>query len=104
MGATPSSSTSSLAAISWYPLQKLSIARRKLQCENPAIVLVDELQTGNAGRKPWFEMMKKGVLSGGREDVGEVCKDWGEQVDLLVDLSMDPGLLGRSWTGWSPWC
>jgi DNA-dependent protein kinase catalytic subunit len=84
----------------------MSIARRKLQRENPALILVDELQTGNAGRKPWFEMVKSAVMGSDgsqRAGVGPYCKDWSEQVDVLVEIATDPGILGRSWTGWAPW-
>jgi DNA-dependent protein kinase catalytic subunit len=84
----------------------MRIARRKLQSENPVCIIIDELRTGNSGRKPWFEMMKAGCegSEGSRKKVGAFCKDWSQQIDLLVELSTDPGLLGRSWIGWAPWC
>lgn len=50
-----------------------------------------------------LEKMAKGDSSVNiRAQVGEFCKDAGEQVQCLIDLATDPSILGRMWVGWQP--
>ncbi|KAJ3139728.1 hypothetical protein HK100_011282 [Physocladia obscura] len=95
----------SMTAPAWYPQQKLDIAKRKLEGENCTYVTVDELTVGHEKRK-FFKSMK-GALMGDpavnvRAKVGRICESPKEQVDCLIDLAMDPNVLGRAWVGWSP--
>ncbi|KAJ3024385.1 UNVERIFIED_CONTAM: hypothetical protein HDU68_008221 [Siphonaria sp. JEL0065] len=101
MGSAPDS----IAAPDWYPQQKLEIAKRKLDGENPAFITADELAIGHDKRKFYKNM--RAVLMGDpalnvRAKTGKMCQTPREQVDCLVDLAMDPNVLGRAWIGWSP--
>ncbi|KAI8840789.1 hypothetical protein BJ741DRAFT_561343 [Chytriomyces cf. hyalinus JEL632] len=99
------SMSDSLSAPEWYPQQKLEFARRKLDGENPAYITADELEIGH-GKKKFFRQVKAACMgdktNNVRARVGRVCATPREQVDCLVDLAMDPNVLGRAWVGWSP--
>ncbi|XP_041924731.1 DNA-dependent protein kinase catalytic subunit isoform X1 [Alosa sapidissima] len=92
--------------INWYPLQKVSFARRKLEGANPATITSEELMLG-------FEKdpAVKGMLAVAqgteehniRAQKGEKDLSVEEQVDCLLDQATDPNLLGRVWVGWEPW-
>ncbi|KAJ3289779.1 hypothetical protein HK104_007245 [Borealophlyctis nickersoniae] len=89
----------SLTAPQWYPQQKLDIARRKLEGENPAYLTGQELQWGHEGRK-WYPEARK-VLMGDasinkRAQAAQKCKDVREQVECLIDQATDPSILGRA--------
>ncbi|KAJ3051099.1 hypothetical protein HK097_007924 [Rhizophlyctis rosea] len=100
------SEQSTITAPQWYPQQKLAIARRKLEGENPAYITAQELEWGHRDKK-WFSNAKT-VLMGDarvnrRAQAGRVCKDVKEQVECLIDQATDPSILGRAWRGWSSW-
>ena len=121
---------STITAPKWYPQQKLAIARRKLEGENPACksnmahkalgsllclvvticmvldITAQELEWGHRDKR-WFESAKR-VLMGDakvnrRAQAGNICKDVKEQVECLIDQATDPSILGRAWKGWSSW-
>ncbi|KAI8613655.1 hypothetical protein BC830DRAFT_1219655 [Chytriomyces sp. MP71] len=95
----------SLTAPKWYPQQKLEIARRKLDGENPAYITADELAFGHEKKR--FYKQTLAVVMGEKAEnvrarVGKKCSTPREQVECLVDLAMDPNVLGRTYVGWSP--
>ncbi|KAJ3073015.1 hypothetical protein HDU98_002395 [Podochytrium sp. JEL0797] len=104
-GASASASADSLTAPEWYPQQKLEIAKRKLDGENPAFITATELALGHE-KKKWFKQTKAALMGDPgvnvRAKVGKMCQTPREQVDCLIDLAMDPNVLGRAWIGWSP--
>jgi DNA-dependent protein kinase catalytic subunit len=38
-----------------------------------------------------------------RANAGEVCASVEEQVECLLALATDPGVLANGWSGWRPW-
>ncbi|KAJ1565616.1 hypothetical protein HK096_001352, partial [Nowakowskiella sp. JEL0078] len=52
---------SSITAPAWYPTQKLEIAKRKLDGDNPAIITAEELRIGHEDQ-PFYQSMKTAVL------------------------------------------
>lgn len=90
----------------WYPREKVRFAGRKLQGDNCAHIMRDELALGH-GRQPYFVHYEK-VLMGDRSDnvrarhpATGLTAD--QQVACLLDLATDPNVLGRAWVGWAPW-
>jgi len=98
--------SNSQGAPAWYPQQKLDIARRKLEGENPSYILCQELANGHHNR-PWFSSVTA-VAKGDpkhnlRAVTGKTCTSVHEQVSCLIDLATDPNVLGRMWIGWMSW-
>ncbi|KAI8803070.1 hypothetical protein BJ742DRAFT_830456 [Cladochytrium replicatum] len=123
--ATPSSADTpeaSFHAPAWYPIQKLEIVRRKLDGDNPAYIVSEELRRGHE-EKPWCKNMqlvalgttKQGSTSRSskqqassvattlRGRIGERCETTKEQVNCLVELATDPAVLLRAYLGWGPY-
>ncbi|KAJ3415636.1 hypothetical protein HDV05_004512 [Chytridiales sp. JEL 0842] len=96
----------SLSAPAWYPQRKLEIARRKLEKDNPAYIMADELTMAHEQKK-WFKNSKAAILGdaayNARAKVDKKCLDAKEQVECLIDLACDANVLLRQWVGWSPW-
>lgn len=97
---------------SWFPKEKIAIARKKLEGYNPAYITTEELAKsvhaqGQHGPAPYLPHLKK-IVRGVPEDnvrarTGERCASVKEQVDCLVDQATDPNILGRTYGGWAPW-
>ncbi|CAI2170936.1 4833_t:CDS:10 [Funneliformis geosporum] len=92
--------------VEWYPRLKLDIARRKLELENPASIVCNELGTGHSN-KPWFTSIIK-IAQGDpnhniRARARQKCFSVKEQVECLIDLATDPYVLGIMWVGWQSW-
>ncbi|CAG8674821.1 9711_t:CDS:10, partial [Gigaspora margarita] len=90
----------------WYPRQKLDIVRRKLEGENPAYIVCEELAFGHS-KKSFIEGVQK-IARGDREhniraDVSQKCGSIKEQVGCLIDLATDPVILGIMYVGWMGW-
>ncbi|XP_053349394.1 DNA-dependent protein kinase catalytic subunit [Clarias gariepinus] len=92
--------------INWYPLQKISFARKKLEGANPSVILCEELRLGFE-KDPVFKGML--AVARGTEEhnirarLGEKELSVEEQVDCLIDQATDPNILGRTFAGWEPW-
>ncbi|GES81504.1 DNA-dependent protein kinase catalytic subunit [Rhizophagus clarus] len=90
----------------WYPRQKLDIARRKLELENPAYIICDELKAGHSNR-PWFGTIIKIAKGDPNHNIRALacqkCFSVKEQVECLIDLATDPYVLGSMWVGWQSW-
>ncbi|RGB41839.1 hypothetical protein C1646_738849 [Rhizophagus diaphanus] len=95
-----------LQTVEWYPRQKLDIARRKLELENPAYITCDELKAGHSN-KPWFfpiiNIAKGDPNHNIRTRACQKCFSVKEQVECLIDLATDPYVLGSMWVGWQSW-
>jgi DNA-dependent protein kinase catalytic subunit len=111
-----------LNAPAWYPQQKIEIAKRKLLGENPVgqftyfmnafnhsflslAILLHELSVAHEKKRFYHDLQN--VVRGDpqfnvRATIGTTCANVKEQADCLLDLAMDPNVLGRSWLGWSP--
>ncbi|RHZ54169.1 hypothetical protein Glove_429g27 [Diversispora epigaea] len=90
----------------WYPRKKLDIARRKLEGENPAYIVCEELMSGHA-RKPFIDHIQD-IAKGSPEHnirarVPQKCGSVKEQIECLIDLATDPYVLGVMWVGWISW-
>ncbi|XP_075994169.1 DNA-dependent protein kinase catalytic subunit isoform X2 [Genypterus blacodes] len=92
--------------INWYPLQKVNLARRKLEGANPAAITSEELKLGFE-KVPAFAGMQTVVLGSEEHNIRAKLPAAGlsveKQVDCLLDQAMDPNVLGRVWAGWEPW-
>ncbi|CAG8541281.1 7953_t:CDS:2, partial [Funneliformis caledonium] len=92
--------------VEWYPRLKLDIARRKLELENPANIVCNELKAGHSN-KPWYPSIIK-IAQGDpnhniRAKACQKCFSVKEQVECLIDLATDPHVLGSMWVGWQSW-
>ncbi|XP_068160133.1 DNA-dependent protein kinase catalytic subunit [Antennarius striatus] len=92
--------------ISWYPLQKVNFARRKLEGANPAAITSDELKLGFE-KDGAFSGMQSVALGMKEHNIRAQLPASGlsveKQVDCLLDQAMDPNVLGRVWVGWESW-
>ncbi|XP_029935630.1 DNA-dependent protein kinase catalytic subunit isoform X2 [Myripristis murdjan] len=92
--------------ISWYPLQKVNFAKRKLEGANPAAITSEELKLGFE-KDAAFKGMLAVALGTKEHNIRAKLPAEGlsveKQVDCLLDQAMDPNLLGRVWQGWEPW-
>ncbi|XP_023688567.2 DNA-dependent protein kinase catalytic subunit isoform X1 [Paramormyrops kingsleyae] len=92
--------------INWYPMQKVNIARRKLEGANPADITCEELKLGFEKASAFKGML---AVAQGQEEHNVRARERGEelsvetQVDCLLDQATDPNILGRVWNGWEPW-
>ncbi|KAI8352478.1 hypothetical protein EDC96DRAFT_546617 [Choanephora cucurbitarum] len=89
--------------IQWYPQNKIEIARRKLDKENPANTLITELTNGHANKYFYKDVVAvaKGIPSIDiRADIDGICADTNEQVKCLINLATDSRALGVAWAGW----
>lgn len=99
---------------SWFPQNKIDIAKRKLNKLNPAHIMWNELVTSvhrvrqiqpnpkpNLQNKPYLKHLQAVVMGDPnhniRAQVKEKCQSARQQVDCLVDMATDPNILGRSW-------
>ncbi|KAJ3150478.1 hypothetical protein HDU86_006651 [Geranomyces michiganensis] len=102
------STEASLYAPEWYSQQKLDIAKRKLDGDNPAHIMAQELEWGH-GTATWFKAARDVLLATAsplenrRAQIGPTCKTVKEQVECLIDQATDPNILGRMYLGWSGW-
>jgi len=92
-------------ASTFFPKNKIEIARRKLNKSNPAYITWHELKTSTHQNKPYLPALQAIVLGDPqhniRATINEKCADAKEQVDCLVDQATDPNILGRTWAGWA---
>ena len=103
-------SSSLSPSLSWYPREKLLIARAKLNCANPAAVTCLELNDNAVFTAPGRKAMKEhccAIVEGRdvgskRRAVGPYCSGVREQVDCLLEQAMDDNILGRTYVGWTP--
>ncbi|KYQ91591.1 DNA-dependent protein kinase subunit [Tieghemostelium lacteum] len=91
----------------WFPKQKVSIAKKKLELYNPSAITLEELassiHSGTAYEKPLEAIIKGDPRHNIRSKVGKVCNSVKQQVDCLIDQATDPNILSRSWVGWGGW-
>ncbi|KAI9483447.1 MAG: hypothetical protein EXX96DRAFT_536784 [Benjaminiella poitrasii] len=105
-GSQKESSYSMDRDIEWYPQKKIDTAKRKLNRENPANIVVSELINGHSNQ-PWINSIVE-IANGVsdidiRAQVGDNCKTVNEQVKCLINLATDPRVLGVMYRGWQPY-
>ncbi|KAI8997006.1 hypothetical protein BDB01DRAFT_840542 [Pilobolus umbonatus] len=89
--------------VKWYPENKIEIAKRKLDGDNPAYIVTTELTNGHENQFYYDSVTK--LARGDTENnirarVKERCESVKQQVDCLIDLATDPHILGTMWVGW----
>ncbi|XP_060730052.1 DNA-dependent protein kinase catalytic subunit isoform X1 [Tachysurus vachellii] len=92
--------------INWYPLQKISFARKKLEGTNPSVITSEELRLGfekDTSFKGMLAVVRGTEEHNIRARLGERELSVEEQVDCLIDQATDPNILGRTFAGWEPW-
>lgn len=92
--------------LDWYPKQKIEIVKDKLKGSSPVAIMIKELQSTRHQNENYFENVKKvvkGHLSRKRSQMGMGHLSLCDQTDALIDMATDPDVLGRAWTGWSPY-
>jgi hypothetical protein len=88
------------------PEQRMAVVRQKLAGISPVTVMLNELTHSHHRGQAYFpnlEAILKGDSHRARAKLGLAILPLGEQVDILIDLSTDPDILGRSWTYWAPY-
>ena len=108
VSAAPSSSSLD-PSLSWYPREKLLVARAKLNSANPAAVTSLEIADNQlftvASRKGMREqcvaIIEGREVGSRRSQVGPYCSGVKEQVELLLEQSTDLNILGRTYIGWT---
>ncbi|KAK7575899.1 hypothetical protein V9T40_012185 [Parthenolecanium corni] len=80
-----------------YPAQKIDTIRSKLMGTNPTVILIDEIRKNQVINSQYKSALIKLVAEKNRsvEDNLPVSA----QVDQLLDLATDEGILGVSWCG-----
>ena len=90
----------------WYPQEKISIIKQKLEGINPCYLTAKEMELGHA-EKPLFSearLVLMGVPGRKRYETLRICPTVQDQVECLLDQATDPSILGRAYVGWAPWC
>jgi DNA-dependent protein kinase catalytic subunit len=92
---------------SWFPKEKIDIARKKLDGYNCAHITIEELNGSvhaHAAYMPHLRQIVAGLPGANvRARVGKKCASVKQQVDCLVDQATDPNVLGRTYGGWAAW-
>jgi len=86
-----------------FAQQRIEVAKLKLAGGHPSHIMVQELKGGKP-RVAMENLIK--CITGERlhiEKKGSNTLTSIEQVDVLINQSMDPNLLGRMWWGWRPY-
>ncbi|XP_072167838.1 DNA-dependent protein kinase catalytic subunit-like [Diadema setosum] len=90
----------------WYPKQKISYARLKLEGANPTYITRKELDLGHSKNQGPCKAFKSACRGDGGSKRAQ-CPERGlsveDQVACLIDQATDPNILGRTWQGWEPW-
>jgi DNA-dependent protein kinase catalytic subunit len=92
----------------WYPRQKVHFTKQKLLGFNPAAVMVEEMKAtsyrlnGHAQFAKICEVVMGDKNSRRRQLPQNAPLSVSDQVDLLIEQSTDPNVLGRVFAGWSP--
>lgn len=90
----------------WYPREKVQNARKKLEGFNPAFVMRDDLALGHKTNS-WYKHMEAVCLGDQAVNIRAREPKSGLSVEIqvacLIDLAMDPNILGRTYMGWEPW-
>ncbi|XP_063961376.1 DNA-dependent protein kinase catalytic subunit-like [Lytechinus pictus] len=91
---------------SWYPKEKINLAKMKLQGANPTFITKEELKMGHS-KTPKVLMALTAICRGTRDHKRALCDTKGlrveDQVACLIDQATDPHILGITWQGWEPW-
>lgn len=106
---TSSSSTRpSSGVIDYIPQRNINIVKKKLNLYNPVNILLEELSY-NEGirdfRNECEKILKDRERLRWREiENDKICSNISHQVECLIDLAIDPNILGRQWVGLNTWC
>nr|CAD7440345.1 unnamed protein product [Timema bartmani] len=86
---------------SWFPRQKVSLARKKLEGANPAAITEEELQSGimssSVALKEILKVARGDAEHNKRARLPDTNLTPEKQVDCLLDQATDYHLLGMSW-------
>ena len=89
-----------------YPKEKLAVVHKKLTGVSPVTIMLGELQLTRHKDQNYFgnlQTIVKGDHHRPRASIGTGILPLCEQVDALIDMSTDPDILGRTWSGWAPY-
>uniref|UniRef100_A0A8C4NGJ0 non-specific serine/threonine protein kinase n=1 Tax=Eptatretus burgeri TaxID=7764 RepID=A0A8C4NGJ0_EPTBU len=92
--------------VDWFPRQKISIARRKLEGANPAAITCEELKLGHSTSSALCALLavaKGDPTHNVRARLQDTNLSPEDQADCLLDQATDPNILGRTFVGWEPW-
>uniref|UniRef100_UPI00358ED0A1 DNA-dependent protein kinase catalytic subunit isoform X2 n=1 Tax=Myxine glutinosa TaxID=7769 RepID=UPI00358ED0A1 len=92
--------------VDWFPRQKISIARRKLEGANPAAITCEELKLGHSASSALHALLavaKGDPTCNVRARLQDTNLSPEDQADCLLDQATDPNILGRTFVGWEPW-
>ncbi|KAJ5076723.1 DNA-dependent protein kinase catalytic subunit [Anaeramoeba ignava] len=92
----------------WFPLEKIEIAKRKLDGDHPSEIMNQELDSSVHTDKPFYPQIKNIVFGDPsfnfRAQISQKVKlSVHDQVQCLLDQATDPNLLGRMYVGFQAW-
>lgn len=83
-----------------FAKQRIEVAKSKLAGGHPSHIMVQEIKSGKQrdAMENLIKCITRDRLHIEKQDLSSI-----EQVDVLMNQSMDPNLLGRMWWGWRPY-
>jgi DNA-dependent protein kinase catalytic subunit len=97
--------TTEFVDISWYPLKKMEIVKKKLSSANPRDIYEEALQETRHYKEGYYNTILaaiKGEHGTYRSRFIDTSLTTEQQVEFLLDQARDPAILGRTWIGWAP--
>ncbi|KAL4502183.1 hypothetical protein ABPG72_000418 [Tetrahymena utriculariae] len=87
-------------------MQRIDIVKLKLIGMNPSQLFTEELSSTRHKTGNYFEHLKSALKGKPRQIRNQYNEkqflEVHEQVDCLIDLAIDPNIIGRVWIGWAP--
>eukprot|EP01130_Rhizamoeba_saxonica_P012697 TRINITY_DN5387_c0_g1_i1.p1 TRINITY_DN5387_c0_g1~~TRINITY_DN5387_c0_g1_i1.p1 ORF type:complete len:406 (+),score=94.50 TRINITY_DN5387_c0_g1_i1:34-1218(+) len=89
----------------WFPEQKINIAKMKLNMYHPSFITLEEVKSSNHVRESYFDSLKDIILGNKKNRRQNTkhfprCTSVSEQVTFLIDQATDDNILARAWGGW----
>lgn len=81
---------------------KIESVKKKLLGYNPRSLMIDTLKETLHKDKVYLPQLIK-VISRGRQIESDEILTLENQTEELIQMSSDPNLIGRIYTGWQPW-
>ncbi|EEC03461.1 mDNApk3', putative [Ixodes scapularis] len=89
-------------SLDWFPRQKVSIVRQKLEGGHPSYILRQVVTLCQFISSSFFSRDELKLRKTNQPDFAKTAY-YLLQVDCLLEQATDPAILGLTWTGWEPW-
>ncbi|CAN8029863.1 unnamed protein product [Ixodes persulcatus] len=93
-------------SLDWFPRQKVSIVRQKLEGGHPSYILRQTINEGKTKHFATREVQCNPFITCNGSDSfysQNTIIPEPQCVDCLLEQATDPAILGLTWTGWEPW-